>query len=159
VKKQRREVLKAMTAAAGSALIPGSFVLAAEQTPDASQAAKATVTGIGGFFFRAKDPKKLQKWYLDNFGISAPIWQQQAGKTSFTAFAETTKYFGDDLTKQWMINFRVTDLDKMATQLQAAGATVKMDPTAYPYGRFAHLNDPEGNPIELWQPIPADSAK
>lgn len=156
MKKRRRDVLKAMTAVAGSALLPGAFISAAEQTPGASGAAKEAVTGIGGFFFRAKDPKALQKWYRDNLGVSVPVWQQQAGKTSFTAFPETTKYFGDDLTKQWMINFRVNNMDKMAAQLQAAGSTVKVDPTSSPYGRFAHLNDPEGNPIELWEPAKAE---
>lgn len=113
---------------------------------------KEAVTGIGGFFFRAKDPKALQKWYADNLGVSVPVWKQEAGKTSFTAFSETTKYFGTDLTKQWMINFRVNDMDKMAAQLQAAGIAVKVDAETSEYGRFAHLNDPEGNPIELWQP-------
>jgi glyoxylase I family protein len=159
VKKQRREVLKAMTAVAGSALLPGSLISAGEQTPAASGTAREAVTGIGGFFFRAKDPKALQKWYRDNLGVSVPVWRQEAGKTSFTAFSETTKYFGDDLTKQWMINFRVSDMDKMAAQLQAAGIAVKVDPSSSEYGRFAHLNDPEGNPIELWELAKADAAK
>jgi glyoxylase I family protein len=151
VKKQRRELLKAFTAVAGTALLPGSL-MAAEQTPASGHSAKEAVTGIGGFFFRAKDPKALQKWYQDNLGVSVPVWRQEAGKTSFTAFPETTKYFGTDLTKQWMINFRVADLEKMAAQLQAAGIAVNVDPSDSGYGRFAHLNDPEGNPIELWQP-------
>jgi glyoxylase I family protein len=162
MKKQRREVLAALTAAAGSALLPGTFV-AAEQTPPSqssaqtSAAGKETVTGIGGFFFRAHDPKALEQWYQDHLGISVtpqkiddPVWRQQAGPTIFSAFPETTKYFGD-LSKQWMINFRVNDLDKLAAQLEAAGIAVKVDPTAYPNGRFAHLHDPEGNSIELWQ--------
>ena len=80
-----------------------------------------------------------------------PGWQQQAGKTVFSPFPEKTNYFGDP-TKQWMINFRVSDLDKLAGQLEAAGIAVKVDPTIYPNGRFAHIHDPEGNPIELWQP-------
>jgi glyoxylase I family protein len=155
LKKQRREFLTVVGGAAGAAMLPGAFATVAsgtEQTAAASQTAKEAVTGIGGFFFRAHDPKALQKWYQDNLGVSVPVWKQEAGKTSFTAFSETTKYFGSDLTKQWMINFRVNDLEKMAAQLQAAGITVKVDPEASPYGRFAHLNDPEGNPIELWQP-------
>src|ERR1700753_3129726 len=153
MKKQRREVLKAITVAAGAVALPGAFHVtrASEQGAGMSDGTKETVTGIGGFFFRAHDPKALQKWYQDNLGVSVPVWKQEAGKTSFTAFSETTKYFGSDLTKQWMINFRVNDLEKMAAQLQAAGITVKVDPEASPYGRFAHLNDPEGNPIELWQ--------
>jgi glyoxylase I family protein len=121
------------------------------------------VTGIGGFFFRAKDPKALGLWYEQHLGI-LPIpasygetgWQQEAGPTAFAPFPETSKYFGD-AQKVWMLNFRVRDLDKMAAQLEAAGIAVKIDPQSYPNGRFARLHDPEGNPIELWQPKVADS--
>ena len=162
--KQRRELLTALTAAAGSALLPGSFAAAAQQAP-ANQPAKETVTGIGGFFFRARDPKALAQWYQDNLGVSGipksyndSPWTQQAGPTAFAPLPESTKYFGDD-TKQWMINFRVSDLDKMAAQLEAAGTTVKVDPKTYPNGRFARTHDPEGNPIELWQPMNGASAK
>ena len=122
------------------------------------------VTGIGGFFFRAKDPKALGHWYQQNLGISLiptsseeSPWQQEAGPTAFAPFKETSGYFGDT-TKVWMLNFRVRDLDKMAAQLQAAGIEVKVDPQTYPYGRFARLHDPEGNPIELWQPAKSDAA-
>jgi glyoxylase I family protein len=160
VNKQRRELLTALTAAAGSALLPGSFA-AAGQVPAANHPAKETVTGIGGFFFRARDPKALEQWYQDHLGISVtpqkindPVWTQQAGPTVFSPFPENTKYFGDP-AKQFMINFRVSDLDKMTAQLEAAGITVKVDPTTYPNGRFAHIHDPEGNPIELWQPMNA----
>jgi glyoxylase I family protein len=158
VKKQRRQLLTALTAAAGSALLPSSFAAVA-QTPVANQPAKEAVTGIGGFFFRAHDPKALEQWYQDHLGISVTpkaendtVWQQQAGPTVFSAFPDKTSYFGD-ATKQWMLNFRVNDLDKMAAQLEAAGIAVKVDPTTYPNGRFARIHDPEGNPIELWQPM------
>ena len=116
------------------------------------------VTGIGGFFFRAKDPKALGLWYQQHLGVSLiptslkeSPWQQEAGPTAFAPFKETSGYFGD-AQKVWMLNFRVRDLDKMAAQLQAAGIEVKIDPQSYPIGRFARLHDPEGNPIELWQP-------
>jgi glyoxylase I family protein len=121
------------------------------------------VTGIGGFFFRAKDPKALGLWYEQHLGIlpipttyGEPGWQQEAGPTAFAPFAETSPYFGD-AQKVWMLNFRVRDLGKMAAQLQAAGITVKIDPQSYPNGRFARLHDPEGNPIELWQPAKPDA--
>jgi glyoxylase I family protein len=121
------------------------------------------VTGIGGFFFRAKDPKALALWYQQHLGIltiptsdGETAWQQEAGATAFAPFPETSKYFGD-ASKVWMLNFRVRDLDKMAAQLQAAGIEVKIDPQSYPYGRFARLHDPEGNPIELWQPAAKDA--
>lgn len=116
------------------------------------------VTGIGGLFFRAHDPKTLALWYQQHLGIALipssygeQGWQQEAGPTAFAPFAETTKYFGDP-QKSWMVNFRVRDLDKMAAQLQAAEIAVKIDPEPYPNGRFARLHDPEGNPIELWEP-------
>ena len=116
------------------------------------------VTGIGGFFFRAKDPKALGCWYEQHLGIlpiptsyGETVWQQEAGPTAFAPFEETTDYFGD-ASRLWMVNFRVRDLDKMAARLQAAGIAVKIDPQSYPNGRFARLHDPEGNPIELWQP-------
>jgi predicted enzyme related to lactoylglutathione lyase len=161
MKMQRREVLGVLTAAAGSALLPGSFAAGAEQTPVPNTSAREKVTGIGGMFFRARDPKVLSQWYQDNLGITVipqsandQPWTQEAGPTAFQPFPEKTSYFGD-LTKQWMINFRVADLDKMARQLEAAGIAVKVDPTTYPNGRFAHTHDPEGNPIELWQPMKA----
>ena len=121
------------------------------------------VTGIGGLFFRAKDPHALAKWYFDHLGVDLvpsksgdSPWRQDAGPCAFQPFPETTKYFGDD-TKRWMVNFRVRDIDKMAAQLRAAGITVAVDPKVYPNGRFAHLNDPEGNPIELWEPQEHDA--
>ncbi len=158
MKTRRREVLGALTAAVGSALLPASLA-AAEREPVTSDAAKETVTGIGGVFFRARDPKTLEQWYHDHLGIPItpqsnddPVWQQQAGPTLFSAFPEASHYFGDP-AKQWMINFRVGNLDRMAAQLQAANIPVKVDPTTYPNGRFARLHDPEGNAIELWQPL------
>ncbi len=119
------------------------------------------VTGIGGFFFRAKDPNRLAEWYRAHLGIDLiptdadqEPWQQAGGPTAFSPFPEDTEYFGDP-QKAWMMNFRVRDLDKMVTQLSAAGIAAQVDHEAYPHGRFARLHDPEGNPIELWEPVPA----
>ena len=82
-------------------------------------------------------------------------WLLEAGPTAFAPFKETSGHF-EDARKVWMLNFRVRDLDKMAAQLQAAGIEVKIDPQSYLNGRFARVYDPEGNPIELWQPkVPA----
>ena len=116
------------------------------------------VTGIGGLFFRAHDPKTLGRWYQQHLGISLTpssyedsVWQQEAGPTVFDPQPETSDFFkGTD--KVWMLNFRVRDLKKMAAQLRAAGIAVEIDPQSYPNGRFASLHDPEGNPIQLWQP-------
>ena len=143
--------------------LAGAAAVVAGQGNEASNAteggkAMERVTGIGGFFFRAKDPKGLAQWYEDNLGVGkvptdygGTAWRQDAGTCVFAPFKEDTKYFGD-MRLQWMLNFRVCDLDKMAAQLRANGITVEIDPETYPNGRFAKLNDPEGNPIQLWQP-------
>jgi glyoxylase I family protein len=79
------------------------------------------------------------------------VWQQAAGPTALTPFAMDTDYFGSQ-QQAWMVNFRVRSLDAMVAQLQKSDIEVKVDPEKYPYGRFARLHDPEGNPIELWEP-------
>ena len=116
------------------------------------------VIGIGGLFFRAKDPAKLAEWYKKNLGVDpAPAdynqkpWSQAAAPTVFAPFPEDSEYFAN-AKKQWMLNFRVRDLDAMAAQLRAARIDIAVDPKVYPNGRFARLHDPEGNPIELWEP-------
>ncbi len=161
---ERRQVLRILSFAFGSTMIANRTDVAlaqpsVEPTPGIGEAAMERVTGIGGLFFRARDPQALSRWYATHLGVTPdpkssndPVWQQETGPTVFSPFPETTKYFGDPL-KAWMINFRVRSLDKMVAQLQAAGVTVKVDPQAYPNGRFARLHDPEGNPIELWQPF------
>ncbi|MGA8663974.1 MAG: VOC family protein [Thermoplasmata archaeon] len=119
--------------------------------------------GIGGLFFRARDPVVLGRWYQDHLGITMtpanygePPWWQEAGPTVLAPFPEATDYFGSP-SQAWMVNLRVRDLDAMVAQLRAAGVTVEIDPQAYPNGRFARLHDPEGNPIELWQPEGGDA--
>ena len=122
------------------------------------------VVGIGGFFFRARDPSALARWYQEHLGV-APTptsydqqpWSQEAGVTVFAPFPDTTTYFGAR-DRGWMINFRVRDLTAMIAQLRASGIAVKPDPNTYPNGRFARLHDPEGNPIELWEPRSPKSA-
>jgi glyoxylase I family protein len=121
------------------------------------------VTGIGGVFFRAKDPKALRHWYQQHLGVTATPadyeqlpWQQEAGPTAFEPFPSDTPYF-DRPAQAWMINFRVRDLAAMVSQLRAAGLEVTVDPEIYPNGRFARLHDPEGNPVELWQPQGRDA--
>ena len=117
------------------------------------------VTGIGGLFFRARDPDGLAAWYRDHLGVD-PVpteytgkpWRQEAGVTAFAPFPRDTKYFGNP-GKEWMVNFRVRDLDAMVSQLRQSGIAVEVVAESYPNGRFAHLADPEGNPIELWQPV------
>jgi glyoxylase I family protein len=124
-------------------------------TPDTLEVQMNTPTervlGIGGLFFRSRDPKTLAQWYQRNLGIDHQVWQQAAGPTAFTPFVMDTDYFGSK-QQAWMVNFRVRSLDAMVAQLQKSNIEVKVDPEKYPYGRFARLHDPEGNPIELWEP-------
>jgi catechol 2,3-dioxygenase-like lactoylglutathione lyase family enzyme len=115
------------------------------------------VLGIGGLFFRSENPERLAKWYETHLGISlVPAsyeqkhWHQDAGPTVFAPFEKDTTYFGKP-TQNWMVNFRVADLKAIVAQLRAAGVTVE-DLQSHPNGDFARLHDPEGNPIELWQP-------
>lgn len=124
--------------------------------PSAKGEPMERVTGIGGFFFKSKDPKALADWYDKMLGVSkAPTgpgeepWTQEKGHTAFVPFPENSPMLG---SKPFMLNFRVQSLDKMVKQLRDAGSKVEVDPTVYPYGRFASLEDPEGNPIQLWEP-------
>ena len=116
------------------------------------------VTGIGGLFFRAENPEALAEWYEQHLGINPvpddydkPCWKQNEGETVFAPFKKDTEYFGRE-SQMWMINFRVADMEKMVAQLESAGIEVALDENEYPNGRFARIHDPEGNPIELWEP-------
>ena len=115
------------------------------------------VLGFGGFFFRARDPEALARWYSECLGIDpvpqdydAKVWTQSSGPTVFAPFPETSDHFGDP-GKVWMLNFRVRDLAAMVAWLRQKGVAVTVDPQIYPNGIFARLIDPEGNPVELWQ--------
>ncbi len=113
------------------------------------------VTGIGGFFFRAKDPEGLRAWYALHLGVgSAPCgsWETLAGPSVFAPFAVDTDYFAAD--RQWMLNLRVDDLDGLCATLRAAEIAVTTNPEwdMPGVGRFARIHDPAGNPVELWQP-------
>lgn len=117
----------------------------------------AKVDGIGGVFFRAKDPKTLIKWYQKHLGINpAPSdmtmqpWISEEGVTVFAPFADDTDYFPKD--RSFMLNFRVSDLDAMISDLRSANIQIASEETMEGIGRFARIHDPEGNPIELWEP-------
>jgi predicted enzyme related to lactoylglutathione lyase len=121
------------------------------------------VTGIGGIFFKAKDPDKLREWYRQHLGIESDKWggfafqwsddpQKDGGSTIWTVFPDTTKHF-EPSTQPFMINFRVADLDALLQQLRADG--VDVDPKSgddSEFGKFGWVMDPEGNRIELWEP-------
>lgn len=127
------------------------------------------VTGLGGIFFKAKDPKTLKDWYEKNLGMRMVAsgtnfeWHQGAdstkkGFTLWAPFKETTKYFGAP-EKQFMINYRVEQLDALLVKLKAAGITPVDSVEKASYGSFVHLMDPEGNKIELWEPNDVEYAK
>lgn len=120
------------------------------------------VTGIGGIFFKCKDPKKLKEWYSKHLGLntneygSVFEWRQGAdttkkGFTQWSPFKETTKYFLPS-TKDFMINYRVEHMDELIAELKMSGVTVVDSIQTYDYGKFVHILDLEGNKLELWEP-------
>jgi len=115
------------------------------------------VTGVGGVFFRAKDPAALANWYETHLGINpaptdmtTPPWVSSGGVTVFSPFAADTDYFAED--RAFMVNFRVDDLNAMLAQLRVAGINISHEQVMDGVGRFARIHDPEGNPVELWEP-------
>lgn len=120
------------------------------------------VRGIGGIFFKARDPKALARWYAEHLGVPVEdwggarfVWRDHDARgdasTVWSPFAADTGYFAPS-TAPFMINFRVDDLDAMLAQLRAAGAQVDPKVEDSEYGRFGWAFDPDGNKIELWQP-------
>jgi len=120
------------------------------------------VTGIGGIFFKCKDPNKMREWYKTHLGLDAGQygasfeWRQaddptKKGITQWSPFAETTKYF-DPSTKDFMINYRVENLEELVEELKKEGVTIADKIEASDYGKFVHIIDLEGNKVELWEP-------
>ena len=115
------------------------------------------VTGLGGIFWRARDPEALARWYAECLGVTSPPgeaerpWWADAGPVVFAPFSADTDYFAGP-QQTWMPNFRVRDLDAMLAQLRAMGAEVEDKVEDYDYGRFGWVRDPEGNRVELWEP-------
>ncbi len=121
------------------------------------------VTGIGGIFFKAQDPEKLKAWYLEHLGMQpdahgAVVFEwceserlEAKGQTVWSPFPANTKYF-EPSPAQFMINYRVADLNLLLEQLRSEGVTVDERVEEYEYGRFGWIMDPEGNRIEPWEP-------
>ena len=114
------------------------------------------VSGIGGVFFRARDPDALCAWYAQHLGIDmedfGTVFTAAAGdQTVWAPFPADTDYFGA-AEQQLMVNFRVRDLDAMLEQLRSAGAEVDDNVHEMEFGRFGWAVDPEGNRFELWEP-------
>ena len=121
------------------------------------------VTGIGGIFFKCKDPKKIREWYHTHLGLNTNQygavfeWRQGAdsskkGFLQWSPFSEKTKYFAPS-TKDFMINYRVENLEALVEQLKKEGVIVTDSIMTVEYGKFVHIIDPEENKIELWEPI------
>ena len=119
------------------------------------------VTGIGGIFFKCKDPKAMREWYKTHLGLntneygSVFEWRQatdstKKGFSQWSPFKETTKYF-EPSTKEFMINYRVENLEALVEELKKEGVTVTDTIETYDYGKFVHIMDIEGNKIELWE--------
>ncbi|MBK8711660.1 MAG: VOC family protein [Niastella sp.] len=121
------------------------------------------VTGIGGIFFKCKDPGKMKAWYKTHLGLDTNEygasfeWKElsdstKTGTTQWTPFAETTKYF-EPSQKDFMINYRVANLEALVEDLKKEGVVILDKIETYDYGKFVHIMDVEGNKIELWEPI------
>lgn len=120
------------------------------------------VTGIGGIFFKCKDANKVKEWYKTHLGVDAGQygasfeWREESnpdkkGLTQWNPFSETTKYF-EPSTKEFMINYRVENLDALVEELKKGGVTIIGEIQRFEYGNFAHIVDVEGNKVELWEP-------
>lgn len=122
---------------------------------------KKRVTGLGGFFFKTKDPDGMKSWYKKHLGIPTDNygwtfwWKDQKGQpgsTQWSPFSEDTKYFAPS-TKSFMMNFRVADLRGLLEELRKEGIEIVGEIEEYSYGKFGWIMDPEGNKIELWEPV------
>ncbi|MBT8321344.1 MAG: VOC family protein [Eudoraea sp.] len=122
---------------------------------------KKRVTGLGGFFFKTRNPDMIKDWYRDRLGLNTDQygctfwWKDDSGKscsTQWSPFKEDTSYF-DPSEKSYMMNFRVENLVELLDTLKEEGVTVIGEMQEYDYGKFGWIMDPEGNKIELWEPI------
>jgi predicted enzyme related to lactoylglutathione lyase len=121
------------------------------------------VTGIGGIFFRSKNPKETRKWYGENLGLAindfgSPFEFRNANRPeeinylNWNPLDEKTEYF-EPSEKEFMINYRVQNIEGLVNILKTNGVTIVDAIETYEYGKFIHIMDPEGNKIELWEPI------
>ena len=120
------------------------------------------VTGIGGIFFKCADPQKMNEWYAKHLGIPVTDWgtmfqwrelenPEKEGYTVWSTFPADTNYF-DPSKKDFMINYRVENIEALVEELKNAGVKILDEITATEYGKFVHILDPEGNNIELFEP-------
>jgi predicted enzyme related to lactoylglutathione lyase len=121
------------------------------------------VTGIGGIFFKCDDPEKMKDWYHDKLGLVTNEYgsvfefrqtdqPDRKGYTVWSTFNKETDYF-DPSPKEFMINYRVANIEKLVDELRKSGVEICDEIEEYEYGKFIHIMDPEGNKIELWEPV------
>lgn len=120
------------------------------------------VTGLGGIFFKCKDPQKMTEWYQKHLGLNTnPYgavfeWYENSdstekSETQWTPFPETTDYFAPS-SKDFMMNYRVENLEMLVEELKKEGVAIVDEIETYDYGKFVHILDAEGNKVELWEP-------
>jgi predicted enzyme related to lactoylglutathione lyase len=124
---------------------------------------KGRVTGIGGIFFKSKNPAEQRDWYKNNLGLKTDDYgslfefrdadnPEKKGQLQWSPFDEKTTYF-EPSEREFMINYRVENMVELVDQLKAAGVTICDSIEEFEYGKFIHIMDPEGNKIELWEPV------
>ena len=134
-----------------------------EQTDTVMNDTTPKVTGIGGVFFRSKNPQKISEWYGENLGLAidnngSPFEFRNATRPEeinylrWSPFEEGTEYFAPS-EKEFMINYRVQNIEGLVKKLRLNGVTIVDEIEEFEYGKFVHIMDPEGNKIELWEPI------
>ncbi len=130
---------------------------------DTMSTKKGRVTGIGGIFFKTTDPAKTKEWYSKNLGMKTDEYgtmfefrtsenPEEKAYLQWSPFSEKTKYF-EPSQKEFMINYRVENIEALVEELKANGVTVLDSIATYDYGKFVHILDPENNKIELWEPV------
>ncbi len=120
------------------------------------------VTGIGGLFFKCKDPQKTTEWYQKHLGLETNPYgatfewfedgeKTKKAQTQWTPFPKDSDYFGSP-EQEYMINYRVENLEKLVEELQKEGVTIVDEIESFDYGKFVHILDAEGNKVQLWEP-------
>jgi predicted enzyme related to lactoylglutathione lyase len=156
--KKKTLLILALAASFGLGFVFNSFLTGATN----AQTKMKRVTGIGGIFFKCKDPAKVREWYQTHLGLNTNQygavfeWRQGADSTKkgfsqWSPFKETTKYF-EPSARDFMINYRVENMDALVEELKKEGVTIVDKVEKVDYGKFVHILDVEGSKIELWEP-------
>ena len=133
------------------------------KSKDKMESSNKKVTGIGGIFFKCKDVENMKEWYGKNLGLVTNEYgsmfefrladkPEETGYLQWSPFSEKTEYFKPS-EKEFMINYRVENIEKLVDELRKNGITVLDSIESFEYGKFVHILDPENNKIELWEPV------